>query len=74
MEDLENKPSPPHSVDSTGAVNENGTHLEHVNKIKTHDRVPGHENYYEKDGLRTYGDGEDHDIEPKVSPMLSEFG
>ena len=39
-------------------------HLEH---IATHDRVPGHENYYEKDGLRTYGDGEDHDHEPPLS-------
>jgi hypothetical protein len=39
-------------------------HLEH---IATHDRVPGHENYYEKDGLRTYGDGEDHDHEPEMS-------
>jgi hypothetical protein len=40
---------------------------EHVEQIKTHDRVPGHSNYYEKDGLRTYGDGEDHDHEPPVS-------
>jgi hypothetical protein len=39
---------------------------EHAERIATHDRVPGHENYYEKDGLRTYGDGEDHDHEPPV--------
>lgn len=39
---------------------------EQVEHIKTHDRVPGHENYYEKDGLRTYGDGEDHEHEPPV--------
>ena len=39
---------------------------EHVERIKTRDHVPGHENYYEKDGLRTYGDGEDHDHEPPV--------
>jgi len=32
----------------------------HAERIITHDRVPGHDNYYEKDGLRTYGDGEDH--------------
>ena len=31
-----------------------------VEKIVTHDQVPGHNNYYEKNGLRTYGDGEDH--------------
>lgn len=30
----------------------------HVERIATHDQVPGHTNYYEKDGLRTYGDGE----------------
>jgi MFS family permease len=29
--------------------------------------VPGHTNYYEKDGVRTYGDGEDHDHEPKMT-------
>jgi hypothetical protein len=34
--------------------------------IHTNERVPGHTNYYEKDGLRTYGDAEDHDHEPKV--------
>ncbi|RMZ15954.1 hypothetical protein D0860_01351 [Hortaea werneckii] len=26
----------------------------HIEKIPTHDRVPGHTNYYEKNGLRTY--------------------
>lgn len=50
---------------SIGAVDEKHQ-AEHVDKIATHDRVPGHENYYEKNGLRTYGDGEDHDTEPKV--------
>lgn len=39
----------------------------HIEHITTHDRVPGHENYYEKNGLRTYGDGEDHDHEPPMS-------
>ena len=37
-----------------------------AHRINTVERVPGHENYYEKDGLRTYGDGEDHDHEPPV--------
>lgn len=40
---------------------------EHLNVIRTISRVPGNDNYYEKDGLRTYGDGEDHDHEPSVS-------
>ncbi|KIX02552.1 uncharacterized protein Z518_08493 [Rhinocladiella mackenziei CBS 650.93] len=35
----------------------------HIEQIKTEERVEGHPGYYEKDGLRTYGDGEDHDHE-----------
>jgi hypothetical protein len=42
----------------------NGQHLE---VIRTVSRVPGNDHYYEKDGLRTYGDDEDHDHEPPVS-------
>jgi hypothetical protein len=53
--------TPPSGEKPTGGV------PEHVEHIATHDRVPGHENYYEKDGLRTYGDGEDHDHEPQMS-------
>ena len=34
--------------------------------VHTHERIPGHPNYYEKDGLRTYGDEADHDHEPPV--------
>lgn len=41
--------------------------MEHVEQIHTNERVPGHANYYEKDGLRTYGDGEDHDHEPPMN-------
>lgn len=41
--------------------------MEHVEQIHTNERVPGHENYYEKDGLRTYGDDEDHDHEPPMT-------
>ncbi|KAK4901224.1 hypothetical protein LTR27_001781 [Elasticomyces elasticus] len=41
--------------------------LGHIEQIHTNERVPGHTNYYEKDGLRTYGDGEDHDHEPPMS-------
>jgi hypothetical protein len=43
------------------------TTSEHVEQIHTNERVPGHSNYYEKDGLRTYGDGEDHDHEPPMN-------
>ena len=38
----------------------------HVEVIHTNERVSGHPAYYEKDGLRTYGDDEDHDHEPPV--------
>lgn len=31
---------------------------EHVERIATREQVPGHFNYYEKNGLRTYGDEE----------------
>lgn len=41
--------------------------MEHVEQIRTNERVPGHTNYYEKNGLRTYGDDEDHDHEPPMT-------
>jgi hypothetical protein len=41
--------------------------MAHVEQIHTNERVPGHTDYYEKDGVRTYGDGIDHDAEPKMS-------
>lgn len=44
-----------------------GTHVENeLHDAKTNERVPGHPGYYEKGGLRTYGDDEDHDHEPPV--------
>ncbi|GAM89682.1 hypothetical protein ANO11243_077210 [Dothideomycetidae sp. 11243] len=43
------------------------TTTQHVEQIHTNERVPGHSNYYEKNGLRTYGDGEDHDTEPPMT-------
>lgn len=41
--------------------------MEHVEQVHTNERVSGHENYYEKNGLRTAGDGVDHEHEPKMS-------
>lgn len=38
----------------------------HIETIHTNERVPGHPAYYEKNGLRTYGDDFDHDHEPPV--------
>jgi len=40
---------------------------EQLETIRTVSRVPGNPNYYEKEGVRTYGDGMDHEHEPKVS-------
>jgi hypothetical protein len=47
-----------HSLDDEKVIGE------HIEEIHTNERVPGHPGYYEKDGLRTYGDDEDHDHEP----------
>ena len=38
-----------------------------VEQIHTNERIPGHSNYYEKNGLRTEGDGLDHYAKPKMS-------
>ncbi|KAK8212787.1 hypothetical protein M8818_002952 [Zalaria obscura] len=55
------------SPGSTGDTPIEKTTMEHIEQIKTNERVPGHANYYEKDGLRTYGDDEDHDHEPPMT-------
>lgn len=39
---------------------------EQVETVRTISRVPGNSNYYEKNGLRTYGDEMDHDHEQPV--------
>jgi len=41
-----------------------------VELVHTISKVPGNTHYYEKDGLRTYGDDMDHDHEPPVSSPL----
>jgi hypothetical protein len=43
------------------------SNAEHLEVIRTVSKVPGNDHYYEKDGLRTYGDNEDHEHEPPVS-------
>lgn len=65
-----------HKAGETPASNNSGTpslEKEHtapgdsqVEVVRTISRVPGNPNYHEKDGLRTYGDDEDHDHEPSV--------
>ena len=46
-----------------------------VETIHTNERIIGHPAYYEKNGLRTYGDDEDHDHEPPVRhPLYHSLG
>ncbi len=56
--------TPPSPTDEKGII---GSYVEPVH---TNEKVPGHPGYYEKDGLRTYGDDEDHDHEPPVIDMI----
>ena len=73
---MENSPASLHSA-GTPPDPEKAEHTNHLESIKTNEKVPGHTNYYEKDGLRTYGDHEDHDHEPPVRfplPRLPRHG
>lgn len=60
----ESSASPPNEKDEVARETP-----EHLEVIRTVSRVPGNSHYYEKEGLRTYGDDEDHDHEPPVSHM-----
>ncbi|KAL8784101.1 MAG: hypothetical protein Q9213_004160 [Squamulea squamosa] len=44
-----------------------GEKINDLEAVHTRERIPGHHNYYERNGLRTYGDDEDHDHEPPMS-------
>lgn len=46
----------------------------HIENIRTISRVPGNDHYHEKNGLRTYGDDEDHNHEPPVSIIDNDAG
>jgi hypothetical protein len=59
----ENSSSPPNEK-----AHETDGKAKHLETIRTISRV-SNPHYYEKDGLRTYGDDEDHDHEPPVSPF-----
>lgn len=60
---------PPSSEESSSPVEPKAVDSQ-VEAIHTNERVPGHPAYFEKDGLRTYGDAEDHDHEPRVRGPL----
>ena len=57
---------PSDQSDSSSGL-DNKEPVQQVEVVHTNEKVPGHPGYYEKDGLRTYGDDEDHDHEPPVS-------
>ncbi|KAL8826916.1 MAG: hypothetical protein Q9191_003503 [Dirinaria sp. TL-2023a] len=58
----------PHLTDSPAEEKVTGAQVEQVH---TNERVPGHDQYYEKNGLRTYGDEDDHDHEPPAVSHLT---
>lgn len=60
------------SSDDGNKYGENGKYHEPsegqpIEPIRTISRIPGNPNYYEKNGLRTYGDGQDHETEPPLT-------
>lgn len=48
-------------------VERDSDHKAPLDLVTTESRVPTNSHYYEKNGLRTYGDDEDHDHEPPMS-------
>lgn len=38
-------------------------------QLDSKERIPGHPNYFEQNGLRTYGDDQDHNHEPPVRAL-----
>lgn len=65
VQDMEHPSDSSRASGGTPPAGKNVNESEHLENIRTISRVPN-SHYYEKDGLRTYGDGEDHDHEPKV--------
>ena len=55
------------SADPSATKVAGDSQIEDMENVKTNERVPANPHYYEKNGLRTYGDDEDHDHEPPVS-------
>lgn len=69
---MDHHPPAPHndsdpSMETSTEKEVNAGEAQHLETIRAVSRVPGNNHYYEKDGLRTYGDDEDHDHEPPVS-------
>lgn len=64
--------TPEYKTEST-AISAEAEHVEEapLEIIRTISRVPGNPNYHLKNGLRTEGDGYDHNVEFKVSPLTA---
>ena len=62
MVSSDESPTPPEGA----AGSEKAVESQEIETIHTNERVAGHHGYYEKNGLRTYGDGLDHEAEPRV--------
>ena len=52
--------TPPEGIDAEKTLEQQ------IETVHTNEKVPRHHNYYEKGGLRTYGDDVDHEHEPLV--------
>ncbi|KAG9234495.1 MFS multidrug transporter-like protein [Amylocarpus encephaloides] len=61
--DSTNSPPTPSSLEKDGRL-EGERHIENIRKTSL---VPANSHYYEKDGLRTYGDDQDHEHEPPMT-------
>jgi hypothetical protein len=66
---LDNDKRNPSEMDDMVRVDTNDT----LDLVTRHSRVPGNTTYYEKGGLRTMGDGEDHVHEEPVSTASSSY-
>jgi hypothetical protein len=62
--------SPATASSGVGVVDEKGISSKYNETTTTSESPLDHEDNHEKNGLRIYGDDEDHDIEPKVYPTF----
>jgi hypothetical protein len=70
---MESSDTMPEYKTETTAVSNETHHVEEVplQIIRTISRVPGNPNYHLKNGLRTEGDGYDHNAEFKVTELMA---
>jgi hypothetical protein len=54
---------------SLGGLDEKPQSAAHIDRVDS-DEKPGHPHHNAQGGLRSYGDDEDHETEPPVSPAI----